>query len=57
MLEYGAVSYDDLRSFVDLQLNTNLQIFEALPEWVDYFNEAVEIFPELWPRINHLIRK
>lgn len=49
-----AFSPDHLNNLINLQLSANPIIFEALPTWGDYLDEARTIKPEIRPLIKHI---
>ena len=49
-----AFSPDILDNLIDLQLNANPIIFDALPTWEDYLDEARTNNPEIRPYIKHI---
>lgn len=50
----GALSAETLDEFIQFQLSANPLIFDALPKWANYLDEARTKYPELRPYINHL---
>lgn len=50
-----AFSPETLDNLISLQLNANPIIFDALPTWEDYLNEARTNKPEIRPYIKHLL--
>lgn len=50
----GEFSEDGLEGLIKNQLNADPLIFDALPKWSGYLDEARTVYPELRPYLKHL---